>query len=265
VQPADSPVRSRFHPKSLGNPRDLATDRFYHLPHVVSTRAGDAVVLMDSKRGTYYTLNEVGGRVWDLIGTGATTSEVVGRLLAEYEVVREQLETDVAATLRQLIDDRLAVRGQASNSVPAEPPPKPSPTLVRRPRELRVPSLLRCGLLIGWFKTLLRVQGFLGTLEWIRERVVSVRATSDAEVAAVQAVEYAVAMAGAFYPGRAKCLEQSLTLYYLLRRHGIAAVYRQGVQAYPFQAHAWVEYRGEVINDVAEHIRHFARLPEQLP
>ena len=34
---------------------------------------------------------------------------------------------------------------------------------------------------------------------------------------------------------------------------------------YPFQAHAWIEYRGEVVNDVPEHAGFFARLPEQLP
>jgi transglutaminase-like putative cysteine protease len=72
-------------------------------------------------------------------------------------------------------------------------------------------------------------------------------------------------MAGALYLGRAKCLEQSLALYYLLRRQGVAVAYCQGVQPYPFRAHAWVEYRGQVINDVPEHARFFARLPEQLP
>jgi hypothetical protein len=128
-----------------------------------------------------------------------------------------------------------------------------------------VPSVLRCGLAITWIKLLLRTRGFLGTTGWIRRRVEQVPTTAAASPEQVRAVEYAVAMAGALYPGRAKCLEQSLTLYYLLRRSGVVVKYCQGVQPYPFQAHAWVEYRGEVINDVAEHARFFARLPDQLP
>ncbi len=32
---------------------------------------------------------------------------------------------------------------------------------------------------------------------------------------------------------------------------------RLGIQRYPFMAHAWVEYRGEPINDVPEHVRIF--------
>jgi len=90
-------------------------------------------------------------------------------------------------------------------------------------------------------------------------------ATAMPTLDVVAKYEAVVAMAGALYPGRAKCLEQSLTLYYLLRRKGIAAKYCQGVQPFPFQAHAWVEYRGQVINDIAEHAEQFARLPDQLP
>jgi hypothetical protein len=56
-----------------------------------------------------------------------------------------------------------------------------------------------------------------------------------------------------------------LTLYYLARQEGVRVRYCQGVQLFPFVAHAWIEYRGEVVNDVAEHVKHFARFPDQLP
>jgi hypothetical protein len=93
----------------------------------------------------------------------------------------------------------------------------------------------------------------------------SVPTQAPVDPAVVKAAEHAVAMAGALYPGRALCLEQSLVLYYLLRRHGIPARYCQGVEGPPFEAHAWLEYQGEPINDVAEHTRLFTRLPDQLP
>jgi hypothetical protein len=44
----------------------------------------------------------------------------------------------------------------------------------------------------------------------------------------------------------------------------VAVRYRQGVQPFPFKAHAWLEYRGEVINDVPEHAKQFTPLPESL-
>jgi hypothetical protein len=132
-------------------------------------------------------------------------------------------------------------------------------------REIRIPSVPRCWFMISVVKLLLKIRGFGRTIQWIRQRVKGVAAASSVDVETVKRAEFAVAMTGAFYPGRALCLEQSLTLYYLLRRQGIGVKYCQGVQPYPFEAHAWIEYRGEVINDVAEHARLFARLPEQLP
>ncbi len=130
---------------------------------------------------------------------------------------------------------------------------------------IRAPSVLRCGLLILVIKLALKTVGFGRTVAWIRRRTDAISRAALINAELVWAVEHAVAMAAALYPGRAKCLEQSLVLYYLLRRRGAEVTYCQGVQARPFLAHAWVEYGGEPINDVAEHVRQFARLPEGLP
>ncbi len=126
------------------------------------------------------------------------------------------------------------------------------------------PSVLHCGLLIAAVKLMLKLRGFDATTSYIRRRVSSIVTAGSADDSIVKRTEYAVAMAAALYPGRALCLERSLVLYYLLRRRGIAARYCQGVQPYPFLAHAWVEYRSQPINDVLEHVQLFARLPEGL-
>jgi hypothetical protein len=239
--------------------------RFHQLPHVVSARAGDATVLMDREREIYFTLNEIGGRVWELVGDGATITEIVDQLAEEYDVSRPQLEVDVVATLQQLTRDQLVAPGGASDPISFGPVPRSPVSSAMEADELRVPSALRCGLLIAWLKGLLRIRGFMDTLEWIRCRIERVPATVAAELETVKAVEYAVAMAGALYPGRARCLEQSLALYYLLRRRGVAVKFCHGVQPYPFSAHVWIEYRGEVVNDVVEHAKRYVRLQEQLP
>lgn len=58
---------------------------------------------------------------------------------------------------------------------------------------------------------------------------------------------------------RANCLEQSLTLWWLLRRRGIAAELRVGGRkdAGRFEAHAWVEFGGAILNDAGEEHLHF--------
>jgi hypothetical protein len=127
---------------------------------------------------------------------------------------------------------------------------------------LGVPSLLRCGLTIFLMKALLRIRGFGPTIEWVRAQVVRVPIATRVDDKMVSASERMVALACALYPGRAQCLERSLVLYYLLRRQGVDVRLVNGVKVDPFGAHAWVQYRGEPINDVREHVELYTALPD---
>ncbi len=133
------------------------------------------------------------------------------------------------------------------------------------PNEIHVPSVLESGIMIAVLKLSLRVRGYKRTIQWMRRRVERVPVRMDVSPTVVKAAEWRVAMAAAFYPGRAQCLERSLVLYYVLRQQGAAVQYCHGVQPLPLMSHAWVEYRGEVINDVPERVKEFSRLPDQLP
>ena len=60
--------------------------------------------------------------------------------------------------------------------------------------------------------------------------------------------------AGRHGPYRAKCLPESLTLWWLLRRQGIESQIRFGARKYAhrMEAHAWVEFEGVPLNDSAD-------------
>lgn len=133
------------------------------------------------------------------------------------------------------------------------------------PRGIRVPSVAWCGVLVLSVRIALKVRGFEWTMAWVRRRTTGIPIGAPVRAEALRPVDHAVAMASALYPGRALCLEQSLVLYYVLRRQGVPVKYCQGVRPHPFEAHAWVEYGDLVLNDVREHTKVFARLPEQLP
>ncbi len=81
--------------------------RFQQSTGVVGTRQGDTTVLLDVNGGMYYTLNEVGGRIWELIGVGEATVVIVERLWAEYEVPLEQVVGDTAAMIDRLLAAKL--------------------------------------------------------------------------------------------------------------------------------------------------------------
>ena len=59
---------------------------------------------------------------------------------------------------------------------------------------------------------------------------------------------------------RSTCLEESLTLWYLLGQQNIATRVRIGVrkQTEKFEAHAWVEHGGKALMQSEEMHRHFA-------
>src|SRR5262249_47280154 len=64
-------------------------------------------------------------------------------------------------------------------------------------------------------------------------------------------VAQSVSRAARFSPYTASCLQRSLVLCWLLRRQGVLSDLRIGVRRSEgrFEAHAWVEYRGTVLND----------------
>jgi len=62
-------------------------------------------------------------------------------------------------------------------------------------------------------------------------------------------------------PLKPNCLERSLALWWTLRRNGIPAELHIGGRkgGRGFEAHAWVERNGEVLNDTADVHQHYAR------
>jgi len=60
-------------------------------------------------------------------------------------------------------------------------------------------------------------------------------------------------------PFNTNCLEQSLVLFWVLRKRGIPADLRIGArkEADRLEAHAWVEYEGAILNDSGGEHLHF--------
>ena len=68
-------------------------------PRQVSTQLGSETVILGVERGQYFSLNEVGAKIWDLIQEPHSVDAICVNLLAQYEVSPEMLEADVLAIL----------------------------------------------------------------------------------------------------------------------------------------------------------------------
>ena len=78
----------------------------------LSTQLGDEVVILGLRDSVYYGLTKVGARIWELLQTPRTLSDIVQVLVVEYEVTLEQAEAD----LQRLLSD-LHARGLVAISV----------------------------------------------------------------------------------------------------------------------------------------------------
>lgn len=65
--------------------------------------AGEAVIL-DLATSTYFGLDPVGARVWQLLQEQTDLQRVCARLLDEFDVTQERLEEDVLRLLQELKD-----------------------------------------------------------------------------------------------------------------------------------------------------------------
>ncbi len=74
--------------------------------HVRAACNVDGAVLLDIDKGLCYSLNAVGGRIWQELAAGdgtASCEDIVEALAKEFaEVPRDQLELDIESCLRHL-------------------------------------------------------------------------------------------------------------------------------------------------------------------
>lgn len=76
---------------------------------VMARTVGDETVILDLASGTYFGLDPVGARIWQLIGEGKTLAEICATMLDEYEVERAQLEVDLLRLTGELLERGLVV------------------------------------------------------------------------------------------------------------------------------------------------------------
>lgn len=117
---------------------------------------------------------------------------------------------------------------------------------------------------IGVVRASLRTFGFRRTIQRAKKFAMRCAVQPPGPNAIDDATDLArlVESAAAIFPGRARCLEQSLCVYLLLRRRGVPAELRIGARALPFAAHAWVDVAGRCINTEADVLAAFQVFPE---
>jgi hypothetical protein len=92
---------------------------------------------------------------------------------------------------------------------------------------------------------LIRRRGFGAIVSELAQQTVSGSPAGDSE----NIVADALLLATCLYWKPVLCLQRSVCLTRLLRRHGVCARLVIGYRPVPFFSHAWVEVEGRVVND----------------
>ena len=75
--------------------------------NIMTRQVGDEIVILDLARGTYYGLDTVGTRIWQLMASGESLSTICDKVIKEFDVTRETLELDLDRLFRDLVDKGL--------------------------------------------------------------------------------------------------------------------------------------------------------------
>lgn len=86
----------------------LTLDADLHIPaHVSFSIVGQDAFLLNTQTNKYFSLEEVGARLWELLNDGQSLRDGYQVILGEYEIDPAQLEQDLLEFLNHLLENGL--------------------------------------------------------------------------------------------------------------------------------------------------------------
>jgi hypothetical protein len=97
----------------------MGSSDFYKInsPGVVHESFDDEVVVINLESGNYYSFNQTGAKIWDLISKGYNTNMIIEAFLSNYSGDPEIIESSVNAFLLDLLSNEILVQSDV-------PPPE---------------------------------------------------------------------------------------------------------------------------------------------
>lgn len=83
--------------------------RYKAIPEALVATLSDGAVLLNLQTKRYFSLNETGTRIWEMVQQTAEEEVIVATLLREYEVEETMARAEVRRILDELIEAQLIV------------------------------------------------------------------------------------------------------------------------------------------------------------
>jgi len=81
--------------------------RYRAIPEALVATLSDGAVLLNLQTKRYFSLNETGTRIWELVQQTADEETIVSSLLREYEVEEPMVRAEVQRILDELVEAQL--------------------------------------------------------------------------------------------------------------------------------------------------------------
>jgi hypothetical protein len=83
--------------------------RYRAIPEALVATLSDGAVLLHLQTKRYFSLNETGTRIWELVQATADEESIVATMIREYEVEEATARAEVRRILDELIEAQLIV------------------------------------------------------------------------------------------------------------------------------------------------------------
>ncbi|MEY8717063.1 lasso peptide biosynthesis PqqD family chaperone [Francisella philomiragia] len=85
-------------------------NQLYKNEDIYSSEVDGETIMMNIDNNAYYTTQEIGNRIWELLDSLNTPKAICEQLMQEYEVSQEQCQNDVLQFLEQLLDNSIIIK-----------------------------------------------------------------------------------------------------------------------------------------------------------
>lgn len=76
-------------------------------PDLMAAQIDHEWVMLDESSGHYFSLNEIGGRIWNLLDKPRTMAELIAQLTQDYAVEAETCQADLQCFLAKMLQEKL--------------------------------------------------------------------------------------------------------------------------------------------------------------
>jgi len=218
----------------------------------------NGVILFNTDNMNYFFLDTVGALIWSQIELGVPSRKIILHICTQFKATdKRSVSRDVCNILASLVKNNCIT----STGVPVSHGSFASASTSSIDIETDHDSTSA-----GFFQTMTAIAflayfGALMRFSWLPNIYDTVGRISIRKRAArfenTVRTRHSVDQAALVFNKQTWCLQLSATYVCMLRRQGVPAELVIGVRTYPFQAHAWVELDGYILNDRLDYVSQF--------